>query len=327
LAAATPAKFHAMEELHRPGLGEAWAERPAVREAGRELGRAIESVPYLRQALELAGGLVAPVQVRRGARRLEDGFLCGDERQKFHGKMSLASGLMMLGPVGPVAALAAAAAHGVVGTMVDRQVMSLEQANRVGNVALAVSLGPLGMVGSAVGEQLEAAGVDIQRVAYAPGEHPTGKPDAENLGGLPWLVGGASLGMCLGASLGALVGGVAGGVTGMFWGPFAGAVLGLGAYSLVRPDPQPSQLDLTSEDKRFLARVIGGGVLGGAAGSLLGGHAGQLTGAAAGGALLGPPGAVTGAWFGRALGMLAGSLALGRAGAWAGRRWAESAEP
>lgn len=320
LEARTPAKFQAMEALHQQGLAERLSERPEVRQAGRDLGRALEAVPYLRQGLELAGALVAPVQVRRGARKLEDGFLRGDEAQKFHGKMSLASGLMVLAPAGPVGALLTTATHAVVGGLVQDGKLSLERANSIGNGAVAIAAGPLGMVGSAVMSELSAGGVSIQRAAYEPGEHPTGKPDPSRHGGVPWLLAGVSGGICAGATLGALTGGALGAVTGMFWGPMAGAALALGAYALTRPEPVPGKLDLTPDDRKFLARVIGGGALGGTLGALGGGELGRLAGAAAGGAMLGPAGAVTGGWVGRFTGMMLGSLALGRAGAWAGRK-------
>ncbi|MCE7874709.1 hypothetical protein DYH09_30670 [bacterium CPR1] len=320
MEARTPAKLQAMEALHQQGLGERFAERPEVRQAGRDLGRALEAVPYLRQGLELAGGLVAPIQVRRGARKLEDGFLRGDEAQKFHGKMNLASGLMILAPAGPVGALITSATHAVVGGLVQDGKLSLERANSIGNGALAIAAGPLGMVGSAVIGELSAGGVSIQRASYQPGEHPTGKPDPSRPGALPWLAAGISGGIGLGATLGALTGGALGAVSGMFWGPLAGTALALGAFALTRPEPVPGKLDLTRDDRMYLARVIGGGALGGTLGALGGGELGGLAGTAAGGAMLGPAGAVTGAWVGRFAGMMLGSLALGRAGAWAGRK-------
>lgn len=325
LQAVNPGKFAELERLQRPGLGEEWASQPGVRNAGRELGGALETVPYLRQALELAGGLIAPLQLRRGARKLEAGFLQGDDAQKFQGKMALASGLMLLSPAGPAGALLTSATSGVLNGLVSDGKLSLAQANRIGNGAVAVASGPIGMVGSAVCAELTAGGVDFSHVAYRPGEHATGHPDASSGDGVPWTLGGISVGLFVGATVGSFLGGVGGAFTGMLWGPLAGGAAGLAAYHLRKPPSVPGKLDLTGSDKAFLGRVIGCGAAGGVLGSLVGARLGAAAGAAVGGALLGPAGAVTGEFVGRFTGTMLGSLALGRAGAYAGRRWDEAA--
>ncbi len=322
LEAANPAKFHALEHVQRPGLGEQWASRPEVRGAGREIGAAIGTVPFLRQSLELAGGLVAPLQIRRGARKLEDGFLRGDEAQKFQGKMALASGLMMLAPLGPAGALLTGVANGVLQGMVAEGKVSLAQANRVGDTAVAIAAGPLGMMGSSITAELTRSGVDVGHIGYAPGEHPSGKPS--EFAGTPWVLAGASGGLFLGATVGALTGGVGGAITGMFWGPLAGGALSLGAYQLKRKPSMPTIMDLTRSDEAFLGRVIGLGAVGGIAGGFVGARVGAVAGAAVGGALLGPAGAVTGEYLGHFAGMMVGTLALARAGAFAGRKWDEA---
>lgn len=319
LEAATPAKFHALEQLQRPGLGEQWASRPEVREAGRQVGAALEAVPYLRQGLELAAGLVAPVQMRRGAARLEAGFLSGDASQKFQGKMALASGLMMLGGAGPLGAVLTGATSAVVGGLVADGKLSLDQANRLGNGAVAVAAGPLGMMGSGIAAELVKGGVDLSQVVDAPGQRGPSRGPRE----LPWVLAGISGGLFAGATVGALTGGVGGAITGMVWGPLAGGALGLGLGLATRPPSTPGRLDLTPSDRVYLGRVIGCGAAGGVLGSVLGGRFGSLAGAAVGGAALGPAGAVTGAFVGRFAGMMLGALALGRAGAFAGRKWDE----
>ncbi|MEW6283214.1 MAG: hypothetical protein AB1758_31685, partial [Candidatus Eremiobacterota bacterium] len=98
LARATPEKFQIMDQLHRQGLTERFTEQPAVRDAGRSVGQALERVPYLREGLELAAALVGPLQVNRGAAALEEGLRRGDPDKKFQGKMTLATGALLMNP-------------------------------------------------------------------------------------------------------------------------------------------------------------------------------------------------------------------------------------
>ncbi len=314
LAATTPAKYRVLDELSRPGLGEQWADHKGVREAGKTVGRALESAPYLRNALELAGALIAPAQIYRGSRSLEAGLASGDARQKFHGKMNVASGLFLLAPGGAVGALAVNATHGVLSGLVAEGKLEAASADRISSGVLAVSTGPIGMVCGAIGSELAASGVDLSR-------GPTVERAEAGAGGVLAVIGGSSAGLFLGAAIGGAVGGVYGAMAGSFWGSAGGAALGLAGWSLMAArGVRSSASDLTTGDKVFLAKVVGGGVLGGAAGTVLGGSLGTAAGAAVGGALLGPAGAVSGAFVGRFAGMLAGSLALARAGAWAGRK-------
>lgn len=315
LARATPEKFRVMDELSQPGLSEQWAGQKGVRETGKKVGQALEAAPYLRNALELAGALIAPAQIHRGARGLEAGLVNGDARQKFHGKMNLASGLFLLAPGGAVGALAVNATHGVLSGLVHEGKLEASQADRISSGVLAAATGPVGMVYSAIGSELAAAGVDVSRGPALTRAEAGG-------GGVLAVIGGSSAGLFLGATIGGALGGVGGAMAGSFWGSAGGAALGLAGWSLLsmRSERASSSYDLTKGDKLFLAKVVGGGVLGGTAGTILGGHLGKLAGAAVGGALAGPAGAVTGAFLGRFAGICAGSLALGRAGAWAGRK-------
>ncbi len=317
LARVTPEKFQVLDELSQRGLADEWTERPGVRKAGKSVGQALEAAPYLRNALELAGALIAPAQIHRGARRLEAGLIKGDAQQKFHGKMSLASGLLLLAPGGAPGALAVGATHAVLAGLVADGKLKAEQADRIGSGVLATAAGPVGMVCSAIGSELAASGVDMSRVSASGGEPPT-----SHLGGVLAVIGGTTTGMFLGATIGGALGGVGGAMAGSFWGSAGGAALGLGGWSVLQLGKKrtASSYDLTGGDKVFLAKVVGGGVLGGAAGTVLGGYAGKLAGAALGGLVLGPAGAVTGAFLGRFAGMTLGSLALARAGAWAGRK-------
>lgn len=318
LARVTPEKFKVLDHLSQPGLSEQWADQKSVREAGKGVGRALEAAPYLRNALELAGALIAPAQIHRGAKALEAGLVNGDARQKFHGKMNLASGIMLLVPGGAAGAIAVNATHGVLSGLVAEGKLPAEQADRISSGVLATAAGPVGMVCRAIGSELGAAGVDVGRMG-APERAEAGA------GGVLAVIGGSSAGLFLGAALGGAVGGIGGAMAGSFWGSAGGAALGMAGWAALsaRQPSRATAYDLTGGDKIFLAKVIGGGVLGGAAGTALGGHLGRVAGFAVGGALLGPAGAVSGAFLGRFAGMLVGSLALARAGAWAGRRLAD----
>lgn len=314
-------KHEVIDRISQPGLGERLVDRPAVREAGRRIGDALGKVPHLRTALELAGGLLAPLQVHRGAEQLEQGYAENDATRKFQGKLTLAQGALLLVPGGAPLAVGAAAAHLVLASQVQAG-MDPARANEVSNKVLAVALGPVGMIGSALAGELGKAGVDLDG---GTAEVQAAGTQGSFLRGLLWTVGGMGVGSVAGAAVGTALGGVPGAILGSQVGRLGGAATGLAGYGVIRAlqaekvESQSSDLDLTRDDKIFLAKVAGGAVLGGGAGAVAGAMAGRLAGAALGAAIGGPAGAAIGGSAGRYLGMMGGSLLLGKAGAALGR--------
>ncbi|MBI3929572.1 MAG: hypothetical protein HY319_28785 [Armatimonadetes bacterium] len=328
LRSVAPEKLEALEAAQQQGVVDELMDRPAVREAGKNISATIGRVPYLRTGLELAGALLSPLQVNRGSRQLEEGLVAGDPVKNFEGKMNLASGVLLFFPGMAPLALATNVGHLALSHQVARGNVSIEQANSVADKVLAVATGPIGMIGAAAGTELEAAGISLSKASYAPGEAEKEgvKVGGNFLRGLLTTVGGMVAGAVAGSAIGHALGGTTGAVTGILWGRLAGGALGLGAYGLWQAaaargkgtDPNP--LDLTREDKIFLAKVGGGAIVGGLTGAFLGAYGGRAVGSAIGAALGGPAGAVTGQTIGSTLGMLVGSGGLGKAGAYLGRK-------
>lgn len=318
-------KHEVIDRITQPSLGERLVDRPEVREASKNVSDAIGKVPHLRTALELAVGLLGPVQVHRGAEQLEKGFAEGDDNKKFQGKLTLAQGALLMIPGAAPMALGAAAAHLLLSGQVQHG-MDPARANDLASKVLAVSLGPVGMIGSAVAGELERAGVDLDKASFQPGEFQAKKTGDSFLKGLLWTVGGMGAGSVIGAAVGTAFAGLPGALIGSQWGHIGGAALGLSGYGVARALQSRKEggtheaMDLTRGDIGFLAKIGGGAVVGGAAGAVAGSLAGQFAGAAVGAAIAGPTGAAVGATVGRYAGMLGGSYALGKGGAALGRK-------
>ncbi|MGE0495611.1 MAG: hypothetical protein AB7S38_40780 [Vulcanimicrobiota bacterium] len=286
-----PRKYAALEAADPKGVEEWLTDRPQVRDLGKQVAETIGQVPYARNALELAGALIAPWQMHRGATQIESG-------QRLAGKLNLASGFFLA---------SGASAPLVLGV----SAIGLAQNERLADITLAGSLGPLGMMGLAVTDQLTSEGVDLSQQFQGV------KLDGErNLGAL-WLALTASgVGGVVGAVAGAHFGGVAGALSGSALGSLTGGALGMGAYVVdkVRHGaPATGPLALTREDKWHLAKLAGGGLVGGVAGGLAGHWVGQAVGSALG-SLAGPLGAEVGGSVGGWAGTLAAAYGGARLG-------------
>ncbi len=244
LGSLTPDKLEAMRELHRPDL----FDRPAVRELGRDLGATLGGVPYLRQGLELAGALVGPMQLIRGASLLQQ----DDPKARLAGQLQLASGALLLVPGGALPALAI-------------NTLSLASPRLVPGV-LALALGPVGLAGQTLLGEANLSG--------AP------PPPAAGFGS--FLLGSAStalglgLGSLVGQTLGALAAGPTGAMLGAFWGRLGGAALGLVAFAVLKAAREvPLERAEGIELLRGAAFSLGGALVG-AVGGLALGHQASL---------------------------------------------------
>ncbi len=338
LLKAAPEKFERIAASQQPGLVDQALDRPAVRDAGRQVGGAFEKAPYLRNVLALASSLVSPFQVYRGATNLERGLKSGDSKALFDGKMQLASGsALFLSGTAPLG-FALTAAHMVAGKMLADGTITPEQANAFADKSLAVSTGPVGFVANSLEGELSKAGLlDAKQGTYE--LFGSSKPSTSALGGKA-LAGGFALGAVAGSVLTPLLAGgsavnmISAAAGGTWIGGLAGAALGLGAQALAqhlseKPQPfgllaSPAATDekLTWGDKKMLAKLAAPTVVAGVGGAVLGGMAGDYLGSAVGTAVAGAAGGVTGAALGRYLGILGGSYALVPGGAKVGAAWA-----
>ncbi len=324
LHAQTPGKEAALAASHREGVTDVLRNRESVRETGKKIGEVLGSVPYLRTGVELGLSLIAPLQIHHGAGQLEAGLESGSDELKLDGKMNLAKGAFLTLGMAPLS-LATTAAHMALKHQVDRGSMTAADASSVANAVLAVSTGPVGMVGAAAGSELRKAGVDLDDTRV---RAPLEKGSA--MGTVLATISGAAAGGVLGSLLGTAMGGVVGGIGGLMWGQLSGAALGFGGYTAaqtLRQDRREGDpLALTGGDKAWLGKVLGPTLVGGVGGTIAGGYLGAMAGEAIGAAVGGPVGAVTGGFLGRAAGVMGGSYALAKAGAVAGRAWAGTAE-
>lgn len=335
LQAAAPAKYAAVHASQQPGLIDQALDRPAVREAGREIGSAFEAAPRLRNVLALGAGLVAPFQLFRGAAAYESGLDQDDPLKRINGKLSMASGAALLGPgTAPLSALLAAGQF-VTHRQLESGAITVEQAEKRANAALAVSTGPFGIVAASVESELDKAGLLIKE----------GGPrlQSSNPFAPKRSLGKIGAGFALGAATGGLIApfmhatsahsAVLSSATGAWAGGLVGAALGLGAHLLTGPElpdflaAAQEEKKLTGADKALLLKLGTPTVLGGAAGAVGGFIGGKMVGQVVGETLAGPAGGVTGAALGSYLGVLGGSYALSKGGALLGANWAGLKKP
>lgn len=329
LQSVAPDKYAALDASQKPGLVDKAMDRPSVREAGRKIGTAFEAAPRARNLLALGASLVGPFQLYRGASALQKGLQEDDPLKRLNGKMNLASGAALMGPgTAPLSLLFTAGQFATNMQLRDGSI-TLEQAEKRADMALAVSTGPFGAVASSIQDELKGAGLLVEPQAKLAGltafgaDSPTGKIAGgfalgAAAGGIlvPLLHAGSAHAKAFGAASGSLVGGL------------AGAALGYGVHLLTAPETPAylSQDDqgakLNGEDKKLLAKLSTPAVLGGAAGAVGGYFGGQMIGQAIGSAVAGSAGGVTGAALGSYLGVLGGSYALAKGGAKLGANWA-----
>ncbi len=321
-----PEKARVIEEAGHRTPSEMLADRPAVRDAGRRMGAAVGSVPYLRTALELGGALLSPLQMHRGAKSLEAGLVNNDHSKQLQGKMNLMAGLMLALPGGAPFALATSVTHQALQRFAGDDAEKMALANKVANSMMAVSTGPFGMATLALRQEFLKEGIDISQIADPGGFDKRSQSAGTVLKGLISTVGGAVGGSLLGVMAGTQLAGPAGAALGAFWGRLGGGALGLGAYAAWQAKKQeaqdPAPYDLTRSDKVFLAKIVGGAAAGAAAGSYGGFQLGGRAGVALGQALGGAVGASVGGWCGAVGGLLVGSYGLSKLGAFLGRKWA-----
>ncbi len=315
-------KADAIERVSRQNALNRAVDQPKIREAGKRVSETIGKVPYLRTGLELAGSLVAPIQTYRGASKLIDGLETDDDYKKLDGKMTLASGMFLSLPgANPLALVSSASGMALKGLAKDGDQAELDWANKWADRVLATSAGPFGMTVAALKNELGASGMkfdDSQGFningwsAARPGKSAMFKGTLATVGG---AVGGAVVGAGLGLSLA----GAGGAAIGSMWGQVAGGMAGLGLYGAFRTmkgdlkDGHP--LALTKGDKKFLAGLAGGAIVGGGLGPVGGSMGGKALGELLGGLAFGPTGAATLGTVGGWAGGLAGAYGGARAGA------------
>lgn len=324
-----PDKFAALQAAQQEGLFDRAMDTPRVREAGKKVGQAMDAVPYSRNLVELAGALLSPIQLYRGARQLEEGTAHNDATKRLQGKLNLASGTLLFFTGFAPLALAVAGAQAGLRSQVAAGKLDPEAADDAADAMLALATGPVGMISAAATQEFAKAGVDLNQPG--PGVDSAFPKTGSAFGAAAFTVGGIAAGSLAGSALGSWLNNgsaqdmLAAGTAGAWWGRLAGGALGLGSYGLYQAfkkseDPfGPSELQLTKEDKIFMAKIAGGAVAGGIGGAVLGGWGLAAAGRALGMSLGGPAAAVTGAAAGRLLGIVGGSYALARAGAAAGR--------
>jgi hypothetical protein len=320
-----PAKAAVIEDISHPDLISGAADRPGVRDTGKKIGTALGKVPYLRTGLELAGSLVAPIQIYRGAGKLADGLESGDEKKQLDGKLNLASGLFLSIPgARPMALATGIAGAAIKATSVEDNEAHMEQANKWADRVLTASAGPVGMAVAAVAGELQSNGLRIdESQGFAPQGWQAARPGkGAMLKGTLSTVGGTVGGALLGAAIGGAVSGSAGAVLGALWGQVAGGMIGLGGYSIHRTlsegNKQDDPLALTASDKRFLKGTIGGAVAGAGVGTVAGAVGGRMVASALGQAIGGPGTASILGSIGGWAGGLAGAYGGGRLGAGVG---------
>jgi len=93
LKAVAPAKYQAMQQLNQPDAQTQILDHPVLREAGKQLSQIIDKVPGLRNGLELAAALSAPLLLNRGAGQLEEGIRENLPKKQIDGKLNLAKGM------------------------------------------------------------------------------------------------------------------------------------------------------------------------------------------------------------------------------------------
>lgn len=298
------------------------ADTPKLREAGKRIGEALGSVPFLRDGLELAGSLIAPVQIYRGTGALLKGLETDDEELKLKGKFNLATGMFLSLPGASPLALVSSVAGSVIKTTArDGKEDGLRTANRWADGILTTSAGPVGMVLAAVNGEMKANGLryDESHGFNSLGWKAARTTKSSLLKGTLFTIGGAVGGSVAGAAIGVALGGSGGAALGSLWGQLAGGVIGLGSYGAMRAlkadKDNNHPLALTGADKKFLLGMTGGAIVGGGAGTALGSYGGKALGELVGGALAGPAGAALGSTVLGWTGALAGAYGGARLGA------------
>lgn len=300
-------------------------DTPRVRSAGKSIGEALGSVPYLRDGLELASSLVAPIQIYRGTGDLLKGLETDDGELKLKGKFNLATGLFLTLPGASPLALVSSVAGSVIKTAArEEREDGFKTANKWADTILSASAGPVGVAFAAVNSELKANGLKLDDTHgfNGLGWKAARATKSSLLKGTLFTVGGVVGGSLAGAALGVALGGSTGAALGSLWGQIAGGAIGVGTYGALRAIKADKNskhpLALTRGDKKFLAGLAGGAIVGGGAGTALGSYAGKAFGQALGTMVAGPAGAAVGGTVLSWAGGLAGAYGGARLGAAAG---------
>jgi len=287
-----PDKAASIERLSQTDPLSGSVDQPHVRDAGKKIGATLGKVPLLRTGLELAGSLMAPVMLHRGAGKLSEGLATGDEAKKLDGKLNLATGLFLSLPgARPLAFGSAVAGTTIRSLSKENKEEHMKAANSWADKVLATSAGPVGMTAAAVTQELKANGLGLDESSgfTAAGWQDARPGKGAMLKGTLATVGGTVAGSVLGAALGGAVSGSGGAIVGALWGQMAGGAIGLAGYSVHRvlseSKKERDPLALTAADRKFLGKTVGGAVVGGTAGTLAAGAGGRLLGTTVGQAI------------------------------------------
>ncbi len=324
LKATSVEKYEAMKKIAEPTPLDKLMDKTGLREAGKKIGETIEKVPGLRTTLEVAGTIMGPLEIRKGAKNMGEGLEEGNSVKKFHGKMNLASGILFssktLSPFG----LLVSGEHFILNRKLKKGKITPETANKWADTTLGIAGGPVAMTAMATIKQLVGdrpvdmhGGEPPEAIkslgGYIPSiADPGGKMKAgELIGTFAGGAGGAALGAAMGIASGGILGGVMGGVVGAPIGVMAGSLAGSAVQKLVEGKKKEEEnylkffgakkekSELTKSDKIYMGKVTGGSVLGGVAGTFTGSQLGGIAGTALGGVIGGPVGATVGNWVGK----------------------------
>lgn len=274
-------KFEAMEKIHAPTLYDKVMDRSGIRELGKKTAQLIDKVPHLRTALNVLASIASPLELHRGSDKLEEGIKNADITKKYEGKMHLAQGLSFAQKVTAPLGLGIMLSRIAFNRKIKKGKWSVEKADQLASKVLAAMAGPIGMTCLAASNELL-------------------KPDSETS-------------MKAQSSKGFKYDKVK---------PNKAFVL-RDEINVTRSDEnekiKSEDTKLTRDDKKFVAKVAGGAVTGGAAGTAAGWIGGGAAGAVLGGLVGGPFGAALGGFLGKAAGTMFLSYQGAKIGAKAGR--------
>jgi hypothetical protein len=276
LKAVSMEKFEAMDKLHEPGLYDKIMDNSGIREAGKQISKAIDKVPYLRHALNIAGTVMGPIAMNVGANTYEDGLKEADKEKKYKGKMELAQGVSLSAKVTAPYALGLSIAKIVIDRKLSKGNWSVDQADRFATKALAAAAGPFGMIALAATDELLKS-----KDNRAPGEftYTERKPEG-------------------------------------FKEQFLQSIEYYDTQKAgTKEKIDKEDTGLTKDDKKFMAKVGTGAAVMGAAGTVAGWVGGGVAGAAIGGLAGGPIGALLGGVIGKVAGTMFLSYQGAKAGA------------
>ena len=254
-----PEKFEIMKERDKPNLQDKIVDNEAFRETGKFIGESLDKLPGGRMAFNIARNLMGPLQLIRGANRLQDGENTSDGLKKMQGKLMMASGACFtvtpfsfaLGAItGPVGLALSGAKSGLT-SAVKKGDITPEQADLAATHALTVMGGPVTLPYYAIKKLITGVKGLIKKTdKEKPREKEAGeKPSmavpygifiGSGAGAATGSMAGTWLGCQAGYAIGGPIGGVAGlligGIGGFSAGSYLGRKVGTGVGKLISPD-------------------------------------------------------------------------------------------